>query len=130
MKAFLKDIQTGDFGEFYITGDMDKIEGNDITFKTDAEEVYPEMVAKCDVSTSVELTTSRDNVMFEDELLEKIITDIEAEAKVIKEASDNIGKEEEGNWSADHLFQIDSRVDLILMHVQKFRTILETIYGG
>ena len=129
MKAFLKDIQTGDFGEFYITGDMNKTEGNDITFKTDAEEVYPEMVTKCDVSASVELTTSRDNVMFEDELLEKIITDIEAEAKVIKDASDNIGKETEGNWSADHLFQIDSRVDLILEHVQKFRTILETIYG-
>jgi hypothetical protein len=130
MKAFIKDFETGEFGEFCITADMNTTKGNETTFDVDPTEVYPEMVTKCNMGVSTKVTVLDGDFIFEDELLEKIISDIETEAKHIKEASDNIAKEESDSRLEDHLLMIDSRVELINKHIQKFRKILDTIYGS
>lgn len=131
MKAFFAHGASGDFGQFYVDCDNDKVElsGDNIIIEADAEQVYPEMVLTCDMDVSTKITAPKETVLFEDELINKLVEDIAAEADVIKLASDNIAKEEDGKWSADHLFQIDSRVDVIKEHVKKIQDILEVIYG-
>lgn len=131
MKAFFAHGMSGDFGEFYVDCEPDQVtvSGDDIIIEAEAEQVYPEMVYKCDMSVSTKITAPKDTVLFEDELINKLVEDIVAEADVIKLASDNIEKEKDGDWSADHLFQIDSRVDIIKEHAKKIKDILEVIYG-
>ena len=128
MKAFIKNFNTGEFGEFFVTADMNISDGNEITFEVDPSEVYPGMVSSCNVSAITKLTANKDDCIFEDELLEKIISDIETEVKNIKEASDNIANEEIGNWSEDHLLMIDSRIEIINENIRKFRQVLDAIY--
>lgn len=130
MKAFIKNSETGEYGEYFVTANIDTTQPDAVTFEVDPTEVYPEMIVKCDISVTSKLTVTNDNCLFEDELLSKIISDIETEVKNIKEASDNIAKEEIGNWSEDHLLMIDSRIDIINNHIRKFKEVLDTIYGS
>lgn len=130
MKAFFRTIDPGDFSEFYITGDKNTPEKDSVVFEVDATEVYPEMVDKCYIDVTTKVTVNPDNVIFEDELLERIIGDIETEVKNIKDASNRIALEKAETWSKDHLAMIDSRVEIINGHIQKFRDVLDIIYNS
>lgn len=129
MLVFLKDGKTGQFGEYYISGEERCTVDGCTTFKVDPEEVYPEMVLNCDIDVTTEVSVKEGEFMTEDELLCDIIDNISKEADIIRDAADNIGKETEGNWSADHLFQIDSRLDVIKEQIQRFRDVIATIYN-
>ena len=128
MKAFLKDFKTGEFGEYFVTADMNTTKDNCTTFEVDVEEVTPDMAESCDISITAKVSVNRDDYLFEDALLNRIMGFIEDEVDNIKEASDNIAKEESDSRSHDHLLRIYSRIDRIKAHIKMLYSVLDTIY--
>lgn len=128
MKVFLKDFETGEFGEYYITGDMNyrDYDRGSITFEVDAEEVYPEMVAKCNISVTTKVDVNDGSYLFEDELLDRIVKDIEDRVRAIEDVSECLDKQDNPTSKA----MLGSCVHDIKEHIKKFREILDIIYGS
>lgn len=128
MKVFLKDFETGEYGEYYITGDMNyrDYDHGSITFEVDAEEVYPEMVTKCDISVTTKVGVNDGSYLFEDELLDKIVKDIEDRVNAIEDVSEHLDNQDNPTSKA----MLDSCVHNIKEHIKKFREVLDIIYDS